>query len=70
MSNNKVKRTSHKMPVNFGSGPFVAKVVGHLDQTYMGSLKVQILYSSTSGNRDSQEKETRIVKYASPFWRR
>ena len=68
MSNNKVKRTSHKMPVNFGSGPFVAKVVGHLDQTYMGSLKVQILYSSTSGNRDSQEKETRIVKYASPFY--
>ena len=68
MSNNKVKRTSHRMPVNFGSGPFVAKVVGHLDQTYMGSLKVQILYSSTSGNRDSQEKETRIVKYASPFY--
>jgi hypothetical protein len=46
-------------------GPFLAKVVSHLDATYMGLLEVQILHDV--GNTDS-EGQLHQVKYMSPFF--
>lgn len=47
------------------SGPFLAKVVSHLDPTYMGTLEVQLL--RPVGNSDS-EGQVIQVKYMSPFY--
>lgn len=46
-------------------GPFLAKVVSHLDPTYMGSLEVQLLHEV--GNDPNKEGQLHIVKYMSPF---
>lgn len=64
MSNN----TLDKSPVSEPTptpGPFLAKVVSHLDPTYMGGLEVEIL--RTAGN-DSSEGQLHQVKYMSPFY--
>jgi hypothetical protein len=47
------------------SGPFLAKVVSHLDPTYMGGLEVEIL--RPTGN-SSSEGQVHQVKYMSPFY--
>lgn len=46
-------------------GPFLAKVISHLDPTYMGSLEVQLLHEV--GNDPGSEGQTSVVKYMSPF---
>ena len=46
-------------------GPFLAKIVSHLDPTYMGVLQVELLHES--GNWDSRETQLHQVKYISPF---
>lgn len=46
-------------------GPFLAKVVSHLDPTYMGILEVEIL--RPVGNTES-EGQLHQVKYMSPFY--
>lgn len=48
------------------AGPFLAKVVSHLDPTYMGALEVELLHEV--GNQDSREGQLRTVKYLSPFY--
>lgn len=54
--------TGSKLP---NSGPFLAKIISHLDPTYMGKLEVQLLREV--GNNDSQEGQIHSVKYLSPF---
>ena len=46
--------------------PCLAKVISHLDTTYMGSLEVQLLRPG-AGN-DSSGGQVQQVKYMSPFW--
>ena len=46
-------------------GPYLAKVVNHLDTTYMGSLEVEIMRET--GNT-AGESELHQVKYMSPFY--
>ena len=46
-------------------GPYLAKVISHLDPTYMGSLQVELLHYS--GNKDSRETNIHQVSYISPF---
>jgi hypothetical protein len=46
-------------------GPFLAKVVSHLDPTYMGGLEVQLLHEV--GNDPGKEGQLHVVKYMSPF---
>ena len=56
-------------PIESGSnltGPYLAKVVSHLDPKYMGSLEVQLLRQV--GNAPKAEGQLYVVKYASPFW--
>jgi hypothetical protein len=45
-------------------GPYLAKVISHLDPTYMGGLEVELLRAS--GN-DHSEGQLHQVKYLSPF---
>jgi hypothetical protein len=47
-------------------GPFLARVVSHLDPTYMGSLEVQILHEV--GNDEDREGQLRTVKHLNPFF--
>jgi hypothetical protein len=46
-------------------GPYLAKIVSHLDPTYMGSLQVELLLES--GNFESRETQIYQVRYISPF---
>ena len=46
-------------------GPFLAKVISHLDPNYMGSLEVQLLHEV--GNDPAKEGQLHVVKYMSPF---
>lgn len=46
-------------------GPYLAKIVSHLDPTYMGGLQVQLM--QTVGNDDSKEGQLHQVQYISPF---
>jgi hypothetical protein len=47
-------------------GPFLAKIVSHLDTEYMGTLEVELLHPV--GNSDSREGQVFQVKYLSPFY--
>jgi hypothetical protein len=46
-------------------GPYLAKVVSHLDPTYMGILEVQLMHES--GNNPLEEGQLHYVQYLSPF---
>ena len=58
------QRSSQKQKVS--PGPFLAKVVNHLDPTYMGSLEVAVI-KGTPG-QPTTESSNVIVKYCSPFF--
>jgi hypothetical protein len=49
-------------------GPYEAIVVSHFDPYQMGSLEVQLLKSTSSGNTPEVSGQTIIVKYLSPFY--
>jgi hypothetical protein len=46
-------------------GPYLAKIVSHLDPTYMGTLEVQLLHEV--GNDDAKSGQLHQVRYLSPF---
>lgn len=46
-------------------GPYLAKVVSHLDPTYMGVLEVELMHES--GNDANEEGQLHYVSYLSPF---
>ena len=48
------------------SGPFLAKVVNHLDPSYMGTLEVEVL--RPVGNDEKADGQLYQVKMMSPFW--
>jgi hypothetical protein len=57
-----------RMPVGgklTSPGPYLAKIISHLDPTYMGGLQVQLMQEV--GNDDSKEGQLHQVKYLSPF---
>jgi len=53
-----------KMP----QGPFVAKVVNHLDSKRQGSLRVQLLHTTTPGGDTSEEGQLFTARYCMPFY--
>jgi hypothetical protein len=60
--------THDNIPASTGEskpGPFLAKVISHLDSSYMGGLEVEILRNV--GN-DGSSGQTHQVKYMSPFY--
>jgi hypothetical protein len=50
------------------SGPYLAKVVSHLDNKFMGSLKVQLLKVNSSGTAYDDTDKLVTAFYASPFY--
>jgi uncharacterized protein (DUF2345 family) len=60
-------RSSARVNKTYGNGgPFLAKVVGHLDPTYMGSLEVTLLRQF--GNDYANDSQTFVARCATPFY--
>lgn len=59
-------RTSEEFKPSGSSGPYLAKIISHLDPKYMGTLQVEIL--RTSGNFTASEPNIVQAKYLSPFY--
>lgn len=68
MSNYRQSRTSNSAISYKDSGPYLARVVAHLDPVYMGALEVQILTTSSTGDEDIVKEQLIRVRYASPFY--
>ena len=51
---------------NIGSGPYLARIINHLDPSFMGSLEVTLLREQ--GNTIGEDQQTYIVKCAMPFF--
>ena len=49
-------------------GPFLARIVSHLDTSYMGGLEVEILKTSEEGNNTATTGQTAQVKYLPGFY--
>lgn len=50
-----------------GGGPFLAKVIGHLDPTYMGTLEVELL-RNVGNSGHGNEGQLHQVKMMTPFY--
>ena len=51
----------------YGSGPYLARVLNHLDSSFMGGLEVLLYYGSTTGD-SSIQGQTVTVKYLPHFY--
>jgi hypothetical protein len=51
---------------NIGAGPYLARIVGHGDPTFMGSLEVTLMRDE--GNTNADDNQTYVVRCASPFY--
>lgn len=60
------RRLPANKPASVGAGPYLAKVVGHLDPSFMGGLEVTLLRSD--GNDVGSAGQTYAVRYAPPFY--
>jgi len=49
-------------------GPYLAVVVSHLDPKYMGSIEVELLKATNSGNLTARTGQLAQVRYLSPFY--
>jgi uncharacterized protein (DUF2345 family) len=68
MSDYRKSRTSNSVESYKDPGPFLARVVSHLDPYYMGGLEVQLITSTESGDEDIEKGQLIRVNYASPFY--
>lgn len=61
------KRAPANAPiVGIGNGPYLAKVVSHLDPSFMGSLEVTL--QRRQGNTIGDDNQTYVVRCATPFY--
>lgn len=51
---------------NIGAGPYLAKVISHLDPSFMGGLEVTLLRDQA--NQKGEESQTYFVRYITPFY--
>ena len=66
MSVQKRSSASRRSKSNIGSGPYLARIVNHLDPSLMGSLEVTLLREQ--GNIIGEDQQTFVVKCAMPFF--
>ena len=59
------RRPENQQP-KLDKGVYMARIVGHLDPAFMGSLEVTLL--RTDGNDVNDGTQTYVVKYANPFY--
>jgi hypothetical protein len=55
-----------KASARIGSGPYLARIVNHLDPSFMGSLEVTLLREQ--GNIIGEDNQTYVVRCAMPFF--
>ena len=67
-SNQSERSIAESVSNEFKPGPYVAIVRNHLDSKYMGSLEVELLTSSGSGNSTNTPGQLYSVSYLSPFY--
>lgn len=62
------RRTPENIKDNrdIGTGPYLAKIVSHLDPSFMGSLEVTVLRDQ--GNQLGEDTQTYVVRCAQPFF--
>ena len=60
-----IKRESANKTSDISGGPYLAKIISHLDPTFMGGLEVTLL--RPDGNSIGDGGQTYGVRYASPF---
>jgi hypothetical protein len=63
---NEDSRNSAPAGQQTNNGPFLAKVVSHIDKTYMGDLQVQLLRES--GSDQGSSGQLHVAHYCSPFY--
>jgi len=61
-----VKRESANKTSDISGGPYLAKIISHLDPSFMGGLEVTLL--KADGNSIGEGGQTYGVRYASPFF--
>ena len=49
-------------------GPYEAIVINHLDPSYMGTLEVELLRNTGTGNNPERTGQMHTVRYLSPFY--
>ena len=69
MSRNQIKRTRRPSWME-GSGPYLAKIINHLDSEYMGAIEVEILKITENGNPSTAVGSGYQLPcyYVSPFY--
>lgn len=67
MGNKTVDRIPAKPSGGGKPGPYLAKIVSHIDPTYMGTLEVEILRPVGNAG-DGTQGQLHQVKMVSPFW--
>ena len=67
-SNNINKRSSGVGLAKMPPGPFLAKVVNHLDPKRQGALRVQLLPNTVAGSDDLDDGQLFTARYCSPFY--
>jgi len=50
------------------AGPFLAKVISHIDPKYSGDLKVQLMPRTRTSPNQGEEGQTITARYLSPFY--
>ena len=63
-----LKRTIGAMSRKMPPGPYVAKVVSHLDPRRGGALRVELLSNVTEGNKSLEPGELFTARYCMPFY--
>ena len=61
-----IRRDAANTTNDISGGPHLAKVIGHLDPSFMGGLEVTLLKSD--GNTVGEATQTYSVRYCSPFF--
>ena len=62
------RRSARSSQTSFNTGPFIGRIVSHLDQTFMGGLRVQILSYNDAQDDYQQDSEVLTCFYAPPFY--
>ena len=65
---NEVTRNTDSGVATRNPGPYIARVIEHLDSLYLGGLRVELLKTSEAGNIGETVGQTVEVYYASPFY--
>jgi hypothetical protein len=66
MSTQKRSPANKRSTANVGAGPYLARIVNHLDPSFMGSLEVTLLREQA--NKIGEDQQTFVVKCAMPFF--